>query len=76
MTMCSRIIIVVLLVIVASVGIAYYTQRAGASNNEFILWGTMEVTETNLPTESGGTVKDVYAREGDPVKQDAPLVDR
>src|SRR5712691_11917743 len=71
----SRIIIIVLIVIVVAVGIAYYNQRVGASNTEFILSGTIEVTETNLPTVSGGRVKQVYAREGDQVQQGAPLVD-
>ena len=71
----SRMIIIVIVVIAVAVGIAYYNQRVGASTGEFILSGTIEVTETNLPTVSGGRVKQVYAREGDQVQQDEPLVD-
>ncbi len=71
----SRIIIVIVLIAAAVGGWVYYTQQADANGGNFILSGTIEVTETNLPTLSGGQVKQVLVSEGDPIQKDQPLVD-
>ncbi len=70
----SRIIIVIVLIAVAVGGWVYYTQQADANGGNFILSGTIEVTETNLPTLSGGQVKQELVSEGDPIQKDQPLV--
>src|SRR5258708_18255068 len=68
--------IIVILVIVVAVGVGVYlNQQAAAKNGSFVLSGTIEVTETNLPTLSGGQVKQVYVTEGDSIKKDQALVD-
>src|SRR5579871_2543395 len=75
-TMRSRtgILLIVVIVVVVAAAI-YFTQQAAANNGEFILSGTIEVTETNLPTVSGGQVKHVYVSEGDAISKGQALVD-
>ena len=68
--------IVLIIVIIAVIGGGIYlNQQAAANSGKFVLSGTIEVTETNLPTLSGGQVKQVYVSEGDSIKKDQPLVD-
>ncbi|MEP7284979.1 MAG: efflux RND transporter periplasmic adaptor subunit [Chloroflexota bacterium] len=66
---------VIIILIVAAVGVFYYMQQAAAKSGKFVLSGTIEVTETNLPTLSGGQVKQVYVKEGDAIRAGQPLVD-
>jgi hypothetical protein len=59
-----RIIIIVLLVAAAAAAWYFYNQQA-AANGTLSLSGTIEATEVNLPTVKGGSVRGVYATEGD-----------
>jgi HlyD family secretion protein len=70
-----RIIVMILIIIAAVAGAIYYNQQSAANDGKFVLSGTIEVTETNLPTVSGGQVKQVYVSEGDSIKKGQPLVD-
>ena len=71
----SKLTVPVLVAVVLIAGGAYLSQRSAANNGDFILSGTIEVTETNLPTVSGGRVKQVNVREGDQIQKDQDLVD-
>ncbi len=72
----SKIIVAVIVVIIlAAVGVAYSAQQAAAAGGQYILSGTIEATEINLPTVSGGRVKQVYVAEGDQVQKGQALVD-
>ena len=56
----SKVLVPVLLVIVlATGGWFYYTQQVAANSGQFVLSGTIEATEINLPTRIGGIVKQV-----------------
>src|SRR5258706_1207562 len=70
----SRIIIVIVLIAAAVGGWVYYTEQADANGGIFIVSETIEVTETNLPTLSGGQVKQVLGSEADLIQKDQPLV--
>lgn len=71
----QRIIIPILLVLVLGIGgWFYYTQMAAASSGQFVLSGTIEATESNVPTHSGGVVKQVFVNEGDQIEQGQALV--
>jgi len=61
----KRIIPILIVIALAAAGGVYYAQRAAASSREIIFSGTIEATETNLPTMLGGQVKEVYVNEGD-----------
>lgn len=69
-----RIILMVLVIILAIVGIGYYVQQRAANSGQFVLSGTIETTEINLPAMTGGRVREVYAAEGDSVKRNQELV--
>jgi len=71
----SRIIIPLIVVIALVVGgFVYFSQRVAANNRAFTLSGTIEATEINVPTVSGGQVKQVYVDEGDSVQKGQALV--
>jgi len=71
----SRLIVPVLAAVILIAGGVYMSQQSAANKGDFILSGTIEVTETNLPTVSGGRVKQVNVREGDQIQKDQDLVD-
>jgi multidrug efflux pump subunit AcrA (membrane-fusion protein) len=75
--MLKKRLIPIIIVIVVAAGAAgvYFQQRASASSAETIFSGTVEATETNLPTMTGGRVKSVYVNEGDPIHAGQDLVD-
>ncbi len=70
----KRIIPIVVVIVLAVLGGFYFTQQSASSDGQFILSGTIEATEINLPTISGGRVKQVYVAEGDQVHKGQQLV--
>jgi membrane fusion protein YbhG len=62
------------LIVLGMVGWAYFTNVSAGNDSGFTLSGTIEATERNLPTLSGGRVKQVYVAEGDPVRKGQQLV--
>ncbi len=71
----SKMIVPALVVIaLAVVGGGYFSQQSGNNAGQFTLSGTIEVTETNLPTLYGGQVQQVYVSEGDQVHNGENLV--
>ncbi len=64
--------IVVVIVGLLAVGV-YIVVRATAQEQPLVLSGTIEATETNLPTLLGGRVKQVYVDEGEQVRKGQPL---
>ncbi len=69
-----RIIVIVLLLAAAAAAWYFYTQQADA-NGMLSLSGTIEATEVNLPTVKGGSIRGVYAAEGDKITAGERLVD-
>lgn len=63
---------IIIAVLAMIVGI-YFTTQSAAANASFILSGTIEATEINLPTVSGGLVKAVYVAAGDTVQKGETL---
>src|SRR5690349_3331967 len=57
------------------IGGGIFLSQRSSNNGDSILSGTIEVTETNLPTVSGGRIKQVNVHEGDQIQQDENLVD-
>jgi multidrug efflux pump subunit AcrA (membrane-fusion protein) len=70
----KRIIPIVVVIVLAVLGGIYFTRQSANSNGQFILSGTIEATEINLPTISGGRVKQVYVSEGDHAHRGQQLV--
>ncbi len=70
-----RIVISIAVVIVLAVlsGV-YFIQQSAASEGQLVLSGTIEANEINVPTVSGGRVKQVYVAEGDQVRKGQLLV--
>ncbi len=66
--------IVIVAIILAVAGAVYVNQQAAGNDPPYVLSGTVEATETNVPTISGGRVKLVYVAEGDQVRKGQPLV--
>ena len=62
-----RIIIIVLLLAAAAAAAWYFYNQQAAANGTLSLSGTIEATEVNLPTVKGGSVRAVYAAEGDKI---------
>lgn len=60
--------------LIALAGGIYLVQRSADGEAPLVLSGTIEATETNLSTISGGRVKQVYVKEGDRVHQGQALV--
>ncbi len=60
-----RIIIsIIAVVIIAAMGGIYLIQQASAKDEGLVLSGTIEANEINVPTISGGRVKQVYVTAG------------
>jgi len=70
----QRIILAILAVVLVAAGGVYYAQRAAASSRDITFSGTVEATETNLPTMLGGQVKQVFVNEGDHIVKGEHLV--
>ncbi len=70
-----RIVIIILIIVAAAAGWYYYGQQAAANSGTLTLSGTIEATEVNLPSINGGSVRGVYAAEGDNITQGQRLVD-
>lgn len=66
--------VVVVLIVLGAASWVYATQFAPRNDPQFTLSGTIEATEINVPTVSGGRVKQVYAAEGDSVHKGQQLV--
>jgi multidrug efflux pump subunit AcrA (membrane-fusion protein) len=64
----------IIIAVLAVVGGIYFTTQSAAQNAAFTLSGTIEATEINLPTISGGLVKKVYVSEGDQIQKGESLV--
>jgi HlyD family secretion protein len=71
----KMIIYIVIGVLVVIGGVVFFTQRAAATNGDALFSGTIEATEINLPTMSGGSVEQVNANEGDQIHKGEVLVD-
>jgi multidrug efflux pump subunit AcrA (membrane-fusion protein) len=69
------IISIVVGVVVVIAAVVFFVQRAAATDGDAIFSGTIEATEINLPTMSGGLVKQVNANEGDQIQKGQVLVD-
>jgi multidrug efflux pump subunit AcrA (membrane-fusion protein) len=70
-----KIIISALVAIALAVaGGVYFSQQSAVNNGEFTLSGTIEATETNVPTMAGGRVRQVYVNEGDQITRGESLV--
>jgi multidrug efflux pump subunit AcrA (membrane-fusion protein) len=61
------ILILVILIVLVAAGWAYATRMSAGNDPQFTLSGTVEATEINVPTLSGGRVKQVYVSEGDQI---------
>ena len=71
----QKIILPLLLVILLGAGGWYYfTQIATANSGQFVLSGTIEATESNIPTRAGGIIKQVFVSEGDQIQQGQALI--
>jgi multidrug efflux pump subunit AcrA (membrane-fusion protein) len=70
----KTIVIVVLLVVVGIGGWVLATRWMAADASGVTLSGTIEATEINLPTISGGRVKQVNVAEGDSIRKGQSLV--
>jgi multidrug resistance efflux pump len=65
----SRIMNAVIVVLILAVaGAAYYSLQATADSQPLTLSGTIEATEIRLASQVGGRVQEVDAAEGDPVR--------
>ncbi len=69
----SVVAVFVILIVLAVSGWVYATRWLGGNDPSFTLSGTVEATEINVPTLSGGRVKQVYVAEGDQVHKGQPL---
>ncbi len=67
------VLIFVILIVLVAAGWAYATQMSAGNDPQFTLSGTVEATEINVPTLSGGRVKQVYVSEGDQIHKGQPL---
>ncbi len=65
--------IVVVVILLAVGGVIYFLQQVASDNGQLTLSGTIEATETNVPTISGGKVQKVYVAEGDQVHKGQQL---
>lgn len=74
-TMLRKIVpVIVVMIILGVAGWVYATQLSAQNDSQFTLSGTIEATETNLPTIAGGRVKQVYVSEGDAIHKGQLLV--
>jgi HlyD family secretion protein len=69
-----RFVPIVIIVIVAAMGVYWFTTRAAAQDQGLKASGTIEATDVSLSPEIGGRVVEVAATDGDAVKKDQALV--
>ncbi|MCL4489795.1 MAG: efflux RND transporter periplasmic adaptor subunit [Chloroflexi bacterium] len=69
----SAIAILIVLIILTVSGWVYTTRLSAGSESTLTLSGTIEATEINVPTISGGRVKQVYVAEGDQIHKGQQL---
>jgi HlyD family secretion protein len=65
---------IVIIVIVAAMGVYWFTTRAATQDQGLKASGTIEATDVSLSPEIGGRVIDVAATDGDAVTKDQALV--
>jgi multidrug efflux pump subunit AcrA (membrane-fusion protein) len=65
--------VIVVLIILVLAGWIYATQLSAGNDPQSTLSGTIEATEINVPTFSGGLVKQVYVAEGDHIRKGQQL---
>lgn len=65
--------VVVVLIVLAVSGWVYATRLSAGNESQFTLSGTIEATEINVSTISGGRVKQVYVAEGDQIHKGQQL---
>jgi multidrug resistance efflux pump len=70
-----RIFPVFLIVILGLAAGAYYVEQNAAGSRSFTYSGTIEATLIHLSSSVGGTVENVYVKEGNPVKAGGVLMD-
>ena len=70
-----RILPVFLVIILALAAGAYYVQQNSAGSRSLTYSGTVEATLIHLSSSVGGTIKNVYVQEGNPVKAGDVLMD-
>ena len=71
----KMIIYIVVGVLVVIAGVFFFVQRAAATSGDALFSGTIEATEINLPTMSGGMVTQVNVGQGDQIHKGQVLVD-
>jgi multidrug efflux pump subunit AcrA (membrane-fusion protein) len=71
----NRIIYIVVGVVAIIAIVIFFTQQAASKNADATFSGTIEATEINLPTISGGTVEQVDVNQGDQISKGQMLVD-
>ena len=69
-----RFVPIVIVVIVAALGVYWFTTRAATQNQGLKASGTIEATDVSLSPEIGGRVIEVAATDGDAVQKDQALV--
>jgi HlyD family secretion protein len=69
-----RFVPIVIIVIVAAMGVYWFTTRAAAQDQGLKASGTIEATDVSLSPEIGGRVVEVAATDGDAVQTDQALV--
>ena len=67
------ILVVVVLIVLAVSGGVYATRMFAGNESQFTLSGSIEATEINVPTISGGRVNQVYVAEGDQIHKGQQL---
>lgn len=70
----KMVFVLVVLIALGAAGWVYATQLSASGDPQSTFSGTIEATETNIPTVMGGRVKQVYAAEGDPIRKGQQLV--
>lgn len=70
-----RIFPIFLIIILGLAGGAYYVQQNSAGSRSLNYSGTIEATLIHLSSSVGGTIKNVYVQEGNPVQAGDVLMD-
>ncbi len=70
-----RTVLFVAVTVLAVAAATYFTLRASVDSGSLTLSGTIEATEIHLASEIGGRVKNLYAAEGDFVREGQNLID-
>lgn len=69
-----RFVPIVIMIAVAAMGVYWFTTRAANQVQGLKASGSIEATDVTVSPEIGGRVVAVLATDGDPVKQDQPVV--